>query len=96
MNKSRWMLVLACGVLVGGVGFGALAHVVTGGVAAQSTVEPRIGYVPDSATVVGYVDVQALASSPLTELLGSPEAAARRLVTLTLAGMRPPAVPARP
>ncbi len=68
MKKSRWILTLATGAVVAGLGVGALAYLGASGVEAQSTALPAtMAWLPANASVVGYVDLTSLFNSPLRD-----------------------------
>jgi hypothetical protein len=73
MSSSRWTLapgVAAAGIVAAGLAVGAAAYLGTEGVSAQSASSgPSLEFVPEGATLVGYVDLKAVASSPLAETL---------------------------
>jgi hypothetical protein len=69
MNSSRWTrvsAVLAAGIVLAGVGVGAVAHLAGGGASARmGPPGPSLAFVPQGASLIGYVDLKSLASSPL-------------------------------
>lgn len=77
MSKPRIALTVVSGLLAAGLGLGALAHV-----AAQKKAKPapttRPEYVPGSASLIGFVDIQGLVASPLFEIVTERQAATGR------------------
>ena len=68
MKKSRWILTLAAGAVVAGLGIGAVAYLGASGVEAQSPGLPAtMAWLPADASVVGHVDLTSLFASPLRE-----------------------------
>jgi hypothetical protein len=71
MNSSRWTFasgILATGVVVAGVLVGAVAYFGGRGVSAQTgSGGPSLAFVPQGASLIGYVDLRAVASSPLAD-----------------------------
>jgi len=71
MNSSRWTFVsgiLATGVVFAGVLVGAVAYFGGRGVSAQTgSGGPSLAFVPKGASLIGYVDLKSVASSPLAE-----------------------------
>ncbi len=71
MSSSRWSFasgILATGIVFAGVAIGAIAYLAGEGVGAQSgSMGPALGFVPEGASLVGYVDLKSVASSPLAE-----------------------------
>lgn len=71
MNSSRWTFAagaLSTGIVVAGISLGAVAYFGGEGVSAQSaSVGPNLAYVPQGASLIGYVDLKSVASSPLAE-----------------------------
>ena len=68
MKKSRWILTLAAGAVVTGLGIGAVAYLGASGVEAQSPGLPAtMAWLPADASVVGHVDLISLFASPLRE-----------------------------
>ncbi len=71
MNSSRWtraMGILAAVVVLAGVATGAIAYFAGAGAGFQSgTVSPLFDFVPEGASLIGYVDLRLVASSPLAE-----------------------------
>ncbi len=68
MKKSRWILTLAIGAVVAGLGIGAIAYVGSSGVEAQSPAPPAtMEWMPAGASVVGHVDLTSLFNSPFRE-----------------------------
>ena len=68
MKKSRWTLTFAAGLVVAGLGIGAVAYLASTQVEAQSTGLPdTLAYMPATTTVVGHIDFTSLMSSPLRE-----------------------------
>jgi hypothetical protein len=69
MNSSRWTGVsgvLAAGIVLAGVGVGAVAHLAGGGASARmGSPGPSLAFVPQGASLIGYVDLKSVASSPL-------------------------------
>ena len=71
MNSSRWTFasgVLAAGIVLAGVVIGAVAYFGAEGVSAQTgRMGPSLAFVPQGASLIGYVDLKSVASSPLAE-----------------------------
>ena len=71
MNSSRWTFasgILATGVVLAGVLVGAVAYFSGRGVSAQTGSQgPSLAFVPQGASLIGYVDLKSVASSPLAE-----------------------------
>jgi len=70
MNSSRWTVVsavLAAGIVCAGVAVGAVAYFAGAGFALASRTGPSLSFVPKDATLIGYVDLKSVASSPLAE-----------------------------
>lgn len=68
MKKSRWILTLATGAVVAGLGIGALAYIGTSGVEAQSPGLPTtMAWMPAGASVVGHVELTSLFNSPFRD-----------------------------
>jgi hypothetical protein len=71
MSSSRWTFtagVLAAGIVLAGVTIGAVAYFGGEGVSAQTgSGGPSLGFVPRGASLIGYVDLKSVASSPLAE-----------------------------
>jgi hypothetical protein len=71
MTSSRWSfapVIVAAGIVVAGVAFAAAAYLGMEGVSAKSQASgPSLDFVPEGASLVGYVDFQAVASSPLAD-----------------------------
>ncbi len=70
MNKSRWTFALALGTVAIGVVVGALAFLTTPGVSAQpgDALPAAIAWIPETAGMVGHIDLKSVASSPLSEV----------------------------
>jgi hypothetical protein len=70
MNPTRWTLLLAIGTVSLGVVVGGAAYFSAASARAQNGAWPEsLDWIPDSASLVGFLDVRALASSPLSETL---------------------------
>ena len=73
MNSSRWTFasgILAAGIVLGGIAVGAVAYFGAEGVSAQGGTGrsgPLLAFVPQGASLIGYVDLKSVASSPLAE-----------------------------
>lgn len=71
MNSSRWTFaagVLATGIVVAGITIGAVAYVGGEGVSPRTgSVGPSLAFVPQGASLIGYVDLKSVASSPLAD-----------------------------
>jgi len=71
MNSSRWTFasgILATGIVLVGVAIGAAAYFGGEGASAQTgSVGPSLTFVPRGASLIGYVDLKSVASSPLAE-----------------------------
>jgi hypothetical protein len=71
MNTSRWTFatgILATGIVLAGVAIGAAAYFASEGVSAQTgSVGPSLAFVPQGASLIGYIDLKSVASSPLAE-----------------------------
>ena len=68
MKKSRWILTLAAGAVVAGLGIGAVAYLGASGVEAQSPGLPAtMAWLPADASAIGHVDLTSLFASPLRE-----------------------------
>jgi hypothetical protein len=71
MNSSRWTFasgIVATGIVLAGVIVGAVAYFGGEGVSAQTgSVGPSLAFVPQGASLIGYVDLKSVASSPLAE-----------------------------
>jgi hypothetical protein len=71
MNAFRWTFaagILALGIVVAGIGVGAVAYFGGEGVKAQTgSMGPSLVFIPRGASLIGYVDLKAVASSPLAE-----------------------------
>lgn len=72
MNPSRWTFVagaLAAGVVLAGVGVGAVAYLGGQGVSARTgSTGPSLDFVPQGASLIGYIDLKSVTSSPLSEV----------------------------
>ncbi len=73
MSSSRFRFapgLVAGGIVVAGVAVGAAAYFGGKGVSAQNAMPgPSLEWVPAGATLVGYVDLESMASSPLADPL---------------------------
>jgi hypothetical protein len=71
MNSSRWTIVsgiLATGIVLAGIVVGSVAYFGGEGVSARTgSMGPSLGFVPQGASLIGYVDLKSVASSPLAE-----------------------------
>ena len=71
MNSSRWTFAsgfLATGIVVAGVAVGAAAYFSGEGVSAQTgSMGPSLSFVPQGASLIGYLDMKSIGSSPLAE-----------------------------
>ncbi len=71
MSSSRWTFapgLVAGGIVVAGVAFGAAAYFGGKGVRTQNVSRgPSLEWVPAGPTLVGYVDLESIASSPLAD-----------------------------
>jgi hypothetical protein len=71
MNSSRWTFasgILATGIVLAGVAISGAAYFAAERVSAQSgSMGPSFGFVPQGASLIGYVDLKSVASSPLAE-----------------------------
>ncbi len=71
MNSSRWTFasgIVASGVVLAGVLVGAVAYFGGQGVSAQTgSGGASLAFVPQGASLIGYVDLKAVASSPLAD-----------------------------
>ncbi len=71
MNSSRWTFasgILATGIVLVGVAFGAAAYFTGEGASAETgSVGPFLAFVPKGASLIGYIDLKSVASSPLAE-----------------------------
>ncbi len=68
MKKSRWITILAVGVILAGLGMGLAAYFsVPGTNARASTLPDAAAWMPASANFVAYVNIASLLSSPLKE-----------------------------
>ncbi len=71
MNSSRWTFlsgILASGVVLAGVLVGAVAYFDARGASAQTgSGGPSLAFVPRGASLIGFVDLKSVASSPLAE-----------------------------
>lgn len=68
MKKTRWITIIAAGVMSAGLGMGFLARVSSPGSRVEASVLPdAAAWMPQSATFVAYIDLASLAASPLGE-----------------------------
>ena len=68
MKKSRWITVVASGIVLAGLGIGALAYVSSPRANAQASVLPEAAtWMPASANFVAHLDLVSLAASPIRE-----------------------------
>ncbi len=68
MRKSRWIAVVAAGIVLAGLGIGALAYVSSPKVNAKaSTLPEAAAWMPASANFVAHLDLVSLAASPIRE-----------------------------
>jgi hypothetical protein len=71
MNSSRWTFasgILVTGIVVAGVAVGAAAYFSGAGVSAQTgSMGPSLAFVPQGASLIGYLDMKSVGSSPLAE-----------------------------
>lgn len=83
MKLTRWILVLAAGVVVAGLAIGSMARLGFMRAEARSAGLPTAtGWMPASAGLVAYVDVAALLESPLAEELDGSQQGPDRLEQL--------------
>ncbi len=68
MKKSRWIAMVAAGVVLAGLGIGALAYVSSPKVNAKASALPEAAtWMPASANFVAHLDLVSLAASPIRE-----------------------------
>ena len=68
MKKSRFVIVVAAGIVMAGLGMGVLAYVSTSGAEAQASMLPEPAtWMPASASFIFYLDLTSLQSSPLRD-----------------------------
>ena len=68
MKKSRWIAIAAAGIILAGLGMGALAYISSPRANAQASVLPEAAtWMPASANFVAHLDLVSIAASPIRE-----------------------------
>jgi hypothetical protein len=68
MKKSHWVAIAAIGIILAGLGLGALAYLSSPRANAQAGVLPEAAtWMPASANFVAYLDIVSIAASPIRE-----------------------------
>ncbi len=68
MRKSRWIVIVAAGIVLAGLGLGAMAYISSPRTSAQASVLPEAAtWMPSSANFVTHLDLVSIAASPIRE-----------------------------